>query len=127
MAVDDSDLESRDDTRNLTAGFVTVARQSDESAFDISLDICAVVGDVDLEIDISSSVVQGGKPKEDSHTTDKLQTCTRDESTAITAVASWLLERSEQVAEVLDGNQEYEIHDIVGKEDVDDVVHYLVE
>jgi hypothetical protein len=88
MAVDDFDLESRDDTRNLTTGLATVARQSDESAFDISLNICAAVGDVDLEIDSSSSVVPGGKPKEDSHTTDKLQICTSDESTVITAVAS---------------------------------------
>jgi hypothetical protein len=88
VAVDDSDLESRDDTRNLTAGLATVARQSDESAFDISLDICAAVSNVDLEIDSSSSVVHGGEPKEDSHTTDKLQTCTSDESTVITAVAS---------------------------------------
>ena len=51
MTVDDFDLESRDDIRNLTAGLVTVTRQSDESTFDISLDICAAVGDVDLEID----------------------------------------------------------------------------
>jgi hypothetical protein len=79
MAVEDSDPESRNDIRNLTAGLVTVARQSDESAFDISLDICAAVGDVDLEIDSSSIVVQGGKSKEDSHTTGKLQTCTSDD------------------------------------------------
>jgi hypothetical protein len=66
MAVDDSDLESRGDTRNLTTGFVTVARQSDESAFDMPLDICAAVSNIDLEINSSSRVVQGGKPKEDS-------------------------------------------------------------
>ena len=111
----------------MTTGLVTVTRQSDESVFDISLNIYAAVGDVDLEIDSSSCVVQGSKSKDDSHTTGKLQACTNEEATAITAVASQLPERSEQVVEVLDSNQEYEIRDIIGEEIVDDVVHYLVE
>lgn len=37
------------------------------------------------------------------------------------------LEGLEQRAEVAVANQEWEIRDIVGKEDVDGVVHYLVE
>ena len=37
------------------------------------------------------------------------------------------LERPEQMAEVVDADQEWEIRDIIGKEDIDGVVHYLVE
>jgi hypothetical protein len=37
------------------------------------------------------------------------------------------LESPEQMAEVVDADQEWEIRDIIGKEDVDGVVHYLVE
>jgi hypothetical protein len=47
LAVENSELESTDDTRNLAAGPVTAARQNDESAFfDMSLDISAGGGDV---------------------------------------------------------------------------------
>ena len=37
------------------------------------------------------------------------------------------LERPEQMAEAVDADKEWEIRDIIGKEDVDGVVHYLVE
>jgi hypothetical protein len=37
------------------------------------------------------------------------------------------VERSEEVAQVVDANQEWEICNITGKEDVNGVVHYLVE
>ena len=37
------------------------------------------------------------------------------------------IEGSEQVAQVVDANQEWEIRDIIGKEDVSGVVHFLVE
>jgi hypothetical protein len=37
------------------------------------------------------------------------------------------LERPEQMTEVVDADQEWEIRDIIEKEDADGVVHYLVE
>jgi hypothetical protein len=37
------------------------------------------------------------------------------------------VEMPEQMAAVVGANEEWEIRDIIGKEDVDGVVHYLVE
>ena len=37
------------------------------------------------------------------------------------------IEGSEEAARVVDANQEWEICNIIGKEDVDGVIHYLVE
>jgi hypothetical protein len=37
------------------------------------------------------------------------------------------IEGSEEEAQVVNANQEWEIHNIIGKEDVDGIVHYLVE
>jgi hypothetical protein len=54
------------------------------------------------------------------------------QSTTLARSASMISEsneigRAEQVAEVADGKQEWEIRDIIGKEVVDGEIHYLVE
>jgi hypothetical protein len=131
--IDDSDPGSTDDIRNLTTELIPPARQSNESASDKVLDIVATLCDGKMEMDSRGVAVRDG-----SDTTSQPQARMSDvfqspHLTATIATSSSLSEsgddreRPEQMAEVVDADQEWEICNIVGKEDVDGVVHYLVE
>jgi hypothetical protein len=113
----------------LTTELIPPTRQSDESASNEALDIVATLGDGETKMESRNVVVQDG-----SDTTGQPQARDAFQSPhliAAIATPSSLseagddLERLEQMAEVAD--QEWEIRDIIGKEDIDGVVHYLVE
>jgi hypothetical protein len=133
LAVDDSNLGSTDDIQNFTIELIPPTRQSDESASDKALDIAVILSDGEMEMDNGSIAVRDG-----SDTTGQQQARMSDvfhspHLTTTIATPSSLselrddLERPEQMTEVVDAEQEWEIRDIIGKEDVDGVVHYLVE
>jgi hypothetical protein len=132
LAIDDSDLRSTDDIQNLTAELIPPARQSDESTSDEALDIVVTLCNGKMEMDSCSVAV-----RDSSDTTSQRQARMSDvfqspQLAATIATPSLSesgggLERPEQTAEVVDADQEWEIRDIIGKEDVDGVVHYLVE
>jgi hypothetical protein len=115
----------------LTTELIPPARQSDESVSDKALDIVVTLCDSKIEIDSCSVTVQ-----DSSDTTSQQQACMSDVfQSQLTATFATLslsesgdgFERPEQMAEVVDTDQEWEICDIIRKEDVDGVVYYLVE
>jgi len=131
LAVDDSDSGSTNNIQNFTK--LIPGRQSDESASDKALDIVATLGDSEMEMDSRGVVVRDG-----SDTTGQPQARMSDvfQSPHLTAAIATPpslsesgdgLERPEQIAEVVDADQEWEIRDIIRKEDVNGVVHHLVE
>jgi hypothetical protein len=137
LVIDDSDRESID-IQNLSADHVSATLESNENAFDKALDIVAAIDDSEAEMHTSGLIVIDGEPKRDSDTAGQAQnpmsgTSQSPHRTAAVDSPSLLLELGndlegpEQLAEVVDANQEWEICDIIGKEDVNGVVHYLVE
>jgi hypothetical protein len=111
LAIDNSDLGSTDDIQNLTTELIPPARQSDESASDEALDIVATLCDSKIDIDSRSIAVRNG-----SDTTSQQQACISNvfqspQPTATIATPSLSesgdgLERPEQIAEVVDADQE---------------------
>jgi hypothetical protein len=116
--------------------------------FDEAIGLLAAIDDNVLKSDVSTD----GKPKEKSAPVTFQQTGVANGPTSPVVAATMLqsaipiddegstfartalttsMEKGESrdqlVAEVANGKQEWEIEDIVGKEDVDGVVHYLVE
>ena len=118
--LEDSDSESTNDVQNTSSDHIHTTRRS---KYTKPLAIATTVND--------------NKAKECSNGTDQPR-CTVDESEfpplmATDAMATSLselesdLEIPGQMANVIDANQEWEIRDIIAKEDVDGVMHYLVE
>lgn len=132
LAVNNSDSGSTDDIQNLTTGRIP-PRQRDECASGEALDIVATLGDGEMEMDGHSAAVRDG-----SDTTGQPQARMSDafQSHNLTATIATPfsltesgddLERPKQMAEVVDADQEWEIRDTIGKEDIDGVPHYWVE
>jgi hypothetical protein len=122
----------------LSADYVSAILEHEENAFDKALDIVAAIDDSKAEMYCSGLVVKDGEPNRDSDTAGQTQNYISSilQSPYLTAAVdspSLLLELGnglegpEQLAEVTDANQEWEICDIIGKEYIDSVVHYLVE
>lgn len=133
LAFDDSDSGGTDDIPNLTAKLISPARQSDGSTSNKAFDIVATLCDGEMEMDSCGVAVRDG-----SDTTSQSQARMNNvfqsaHLMATIATPSPMSEsvddlgRPEQMAEVVDANQEWEIRDIIRKEDVDGVVHYLAE
>ena len=91
-----------------------------QDPYDGAIKLLAAVCDSELEHNDS----MGGRPKEDTNIMSAPQPATAamvsQESVAASAIPP-------QVAEVANDKQEWEICDIVGKEDVDGVPHYWVQ
>jgi hypothetical protein len=133
LAINDSDLRSTDNILNLTIEPIPPIRQSDKNVSDKALDIIATLGNSKIEIESCSVMVQ-----DSSDTTGQLQACISNiflsphlmiTNTTLSSLseAGDDFKRPEQMAEVVDTDQEWEICDIIRKEDINRVVHYLVE
>jgi hypothetical protein len=126
LAADDLDSGSTNDIQNLSTELIPV-RQSSESASDEALDIVATLGDGEMELNSCSVAVRDGSDtsgQPQAHMSDVLQSPHLKATIAKPLSLSESrddLERPKQMAEVVDAEQEREIRDIIGKEDVDGV------